>query len=64
MRQPAIFAITVRRGVAQTNFSRRKITLRYAAAEGAGRSACATEARTGRVGRGERDVARVCGAHT
>jgi hypothetical protein len=31
MRQPAIFAITVGRGVPQSNFSRRKITLRYAA---------------------------------
>jgi hypothetical protein len=31
MRQPAIFGITVRRGVPQSNFSRRKITLRRAA---------------------------------
>jgi hypothetical protein len=31
MRQPAIFAITVGRGVPQSNFSRRKTTPRYAA---------------------------------
>ena len=31
MRQPVIFAITVRRGVPQSDFARRKITLRYAA---------------------------------
>jgi hypothetical protein len=31
MRQPAIFAIIVGRGVPQSDFSRRKMTLRYAA---------------------------------
>jgi hypothetical protein len=33
MRQPAIFAITVGRGVPQSNFSQRKMTLRYAVAK-------------------------------
>jgi hypothetical protein len=47
MRQPAILAITVRRCVPQSDFSRRKITLRYAALSVIGAKNFSTPAKSG-----------------